>query len=130
MSAVTTFSSDKQAVPARATAVYTAKIVDQNGNGIPDGSLETLVLSIYDVVTKAIVNGIEDVDILNAGRGVVDTSGNLTLTLEPGDTAILASSPIVGFTQERSLVLDWTYNGGNATGRHQVNFFILPLAEP
>lgn len=31
---------------------------------------------------------------------------------------------------QRSLVIDFTYNGGTSVGRHQVNFTLLALAGP
>jgi hypothetical protein len=119
-----------QPIPAKSTARYTAAIVDEGGTGIPAAVLASLKLSLYDADTGLAVNSISAVNILNTGRGVIDSSGNLTLTLLPADTVTIGSpAPDPGTIQYRSMVIDWVYNGGNSQGRHQVDFAILALAE-
>jgi hypothetical protein len=75
-----------------------------------------------------VINNVNQTDILNVGRGSVGASGLLTLTLEPGDTAVTQNPG--ASTVMRSLVFDYTYSSGDLTGRHQVDFFIQPLAGP
>lgn len=114
--------------PAGSTPVYTAKIVDAEGAGIPDTSLDTVTLSIVDTLSGAVINGVSETDILNTGRGTVDEFGNLTITLLPDDTSM---EGVPGAAKvQRSLVIDFTYNGGDSVGRHQVNFTLLALAGP
>lgn len=110
---------------AGATLLYTAQLVDPNYNPIAGSALNTLVLTIADTMTGAIINNCQDVNILNTGRGTIDESGNLTITLSSADTAMSETpAPQV----QRSLIYDWTYNGGQATGRHQANFVLTALA--
>lgn len=115
-------------VSARSTVVYTAQLVDQNGNGIPASSLTSLTLSLFDKGSGAVINNIQDVNILNTGRGVIDANGNLTITFSSADTIIIGT-PFSGALQYRSMVIMWTYNSGASNGRRQVDFSIMELAE-
>jgi hypothetical protein len=113
-------------VASGATAVYTAKIVDVNGNPLPATDVNTLTLSLVDTSSGSIINDVSAVDILNVGRGTLDDAGNLTITL--GQGANQADTVSLGPTlSTRSMVIDWSYGMGNF-GRHQVNFQIfLPV---
>jgi len=107
---------------AGTTPEWTFQITDANGNPIAASSLFTLTLTIVDTATKAVVNGVQDVNVLNAGRGAVDAQGNVTITLTAADTALLSATD----TQEfRSLILFWTWNGGASEGWRQANCLIL-----
>jgi hypothetical protein len=117
----------QQPVAAGATVIYRGQFLDDAGNPIPAAALQSLTLSIVDTKSGAIVNGASAVNILNAGRGAVDNLGNLTLVLSPLDTALANAGDL---SEERSLVLDWTYLGGVRTGRHQVDFTLIALAGP
>jgi len=111
-----------QPVASGATAVYTTQFLDENGVPIPAADLLTLTLSITDPGTGAIVNGADQVNILNTGRGAVDAQGNLTLSLLSDDTLITGTLRGV-----RSLVFEWTW-GANRTGKHEVVFPIMALS--
>lgn len=111
---------------AGSTPVYSGQLVDSTNNGLSYSALTTLTLSIVDTLTGLVINGVNKVNILNAGRGQVDAQGNLTITLLAGDTTM---TDVPGASRvERSMVIDWTYNGGASVGRHQVNFILLALA--
>jgi len=119
--------------PAGSTPTYTCQIVDPYGVGIPASAFSSLTLSIVDTLSGAIINGASQVNILNTGRGMIDSSGNLTIVLETGDTSM---SEAPGQAQiQRALVIDWTYATTGSqpsfgTSRHQVNFILLALAGP
>lgn len=108
------------------TPVYQAQIVDATGNGLSYAVLTTLTLTIVDTRSGAVVNNCLQVNILNTDRGQIDNQGNLTITLQTGDTS-MAEVPGLPRVQ-RSLVIDWTYNSGASAGRHQVNFVLEALA--
>lgn len=108
------------------TPSYMATIVDGNGNAIPASSLTTLTLTIANTTTGVVINNCQQVNILNSGRGTVDANGLLTINLLVGDTS-LSDSPGVAFVS-RSLIIDWTYNGGTSTGRAQRDFIVRALA--
>jgi hypothetical protein len=114
-----------QPVASGQTAQYTCQLLDETGAPVPASALTALTLTIVDTATKAVVNGCSAANILNTGRGTVDSSGNLAVTLMPADTALLVSAD----TQElRSLIVDWTYAAGAKLGRHQVDFLIIGLS--
>jgi hypothetical protein len=112
-------------VPAVTTPTYAAQLVDENGNPIGSTGIDTLTLSIVDTITGSVINNASQVNILNAGRGTIDSQGNLLITLEVGDTDLFNPDDDV---EERSLIIDWTYNGGARAGRHQVDFQIQALS--
>jgi hypothetical protein len=114
-------------IAAGATAVYKGQLQDENGTAVPSAQLASLTLSIVDTFSGAIVNSCSQVNILNTGRGTVDSSGNLAVTLGPSDTALLVATDQQEY---RSMVLDWTYLGGAKTGRHQVDLLIQALTGP
>lgn len=122
------FNAPNGPFAANTTPVVTAQIVDANQVGIPAANLNSLTLSIVDSATGAIINDVSQVDILNTGRGTVDASGNMTITLLEGDTS-LSEAPGVQLIQ-RSLVVDWSYNSGVSLGRGQINFVLQVLAGP
>lgn len=126
--AVTIFANG-QPVAARSSALYTASFVDNLGKAVPLGTFTSLTLTLFDDSTGTTVVGNPGVNILNADRGILDALGNFSLSLGPADTAIIGAPLPAGRLQYRSIVLDWTYNGGQAAGRHQVNFAIVALAE-
>lgn len=110
------------------TVMVQGQLVDELGAGIPAAQLTSLTLSIVDTLTGAVVNGVQQVNILNIGRGSVDALGNLTIRLLPADTS-LASEP--GAQQlQRSLIIDWSYAAGQIVsfGRQQCNLVLYALA--
>jgi hypothetical protein len=110
---------------AGSTGVYIAQLLDAYGNPIPGTALTSLTLTIVDVLSGAVVNGVQQQNILNTDRGTIDQQGNLTILLEVGDMTITdPAAPRI----QRSLVLDWTYNGGASAGRHQANFTLMQLS--
>jgi|GEM_PF-3720791 len=115
-------------IAANTTPVYVAYLTDSAGNPISSGQLTTLTLTICDTGTGAIINSCSQVNILNTDRGTVDGDGKLTVTLEIGDTSTDEAPGAQSIL--RSLVFDWTYNGGTSAGRHQTNFTIVALAGP
>lgn len=126
MAARTLFIGDGyDPVPAGSTPVYQAVLVDENGVAMGPGALATLLLSIVDTLSGAIINNCNQQNILNTGRGTLDSAGNLTVALLAGDTALYNTADE---QEQRSLVFQWTYNGGAKTGMHQVDFEIQALS--
>lgn len=127
MNAVTTISGGP--FPSAATLVYSGQLLDGAGAGIPFADLDSFTLTISRLGSGSIVNGVERVDVLNAGRGTVDAEGNYQIVLSPDDTNLLPGAPL-GTQTVMSLVIDWTFNGGQVTGRHQANLTLVALTEP
>lgn len=119
---VTQFLSVTQGVAAGGLMVYKGVIQDGDGNPLGSGVISGLALSITDDQTGAAVNAVSQISILNTGRGTLDANGNLTITLQSGDTAIIRS----GDTKEgRSMTIDFSYPGG--VGRHCVKFTVIAM---
>ena len=114
-----------QPIASGQTALYKCQLLDETGAPVPASTLTALTLSIVDTATKAVVNGCNAANILNSGRGTVDASGNLAVTLAPADTTLLAAADL---QEMRSLIIDWTYAAGAKVGRHQVDFVIVALS--
>lgn len=115
-------------VAADTTPNYLGNFVDQNGNPIPAVDFTTCVLTILDTATGDTVNGCYQANILNTGRGTIDNEGNLTITLEVGDTD-MGEVPAAASVQ-RSLVIQFTYNSGASAGAHRANITIRNLFVP
>jgi len=114
-------------VAEKATLRVTALLVDEAGVAIPSIGLSTLTLTLYnrDSVTKEIINSVDAVNILNTGRGSVHaSSGLLTITLEPNDTAIVDTATDLEW--HRALI-QGTYGAGAKTFRQEVDFQVRNL---
>jgi hypothetical protein len=115
---------------ADTTPVYQGQIVDPYTVGVPAAAISVLTLSIVDTLTLAVI--LAPTNILNTGRGQVDSSGNLTITFLATPDMDLGTDP--GQQQvQRSAVIDWTYatmgsQASSGSGRHQVNFTVQALA--
>ena len=111
-------------VGEQVTAQVTGVIVDLAGTAIPGANLTTCTLTVYslDDPAKPIVNSIDGVNILNAGRGTIDGSGNLTLILDAADNPILDDTRL---RERHMLKIDFSWNGGLRDGRFKA---ILPVS--
>lgn len=107
--------------------IYRGQLFDSDGRGMALALLATFTLSIVDTLTGEIINGADNVDILNTGRGLIDDGGAFRITLMTADTAM---TEVPGAPQvQRSLVLTWaTSDIPPETGRHQADFILLRLA--
>ena len=107
-------------LPEQTTQRITYGIKDETGTAIPASALTTLTLTLYALdgaQAGTVINSVDDMNILNANRGTVDGSGNLTLLLQPADLAILDTALL----EERHIALvEWTYAAGAKSGRHEI----------
>lgn len=115
-------------IAARSSVVYKAQLVAEDGTPLPATDIAILTLSLRDSMTREIINGLDNTDILNVGRGTLDAEGNLTVILGTDDTVPLGDPPVAGF-QYRSMVLNWVGTNGTTVGWHQVDFTITILAD-
>lgn len=111
-------------VGERVSSVLTATIKDNTGTPIPGASLETLTVTLYEVLTGSIINGRNDTNILGANGGSVSVGGVLTWNMDAADNQILsATSPPV--TDERHVALiEFTFNGGRR-GKHEALILVV-----
>jgi hypothetical protein len=112
-------------VPESSTASFTATITDEAGVALPAATLTALTMTLYDLASDAIINGVNDVNILNTGRGTVHaTSGLVTVTLLPADNVL------VDATREREthiMLFRWEWAAGVKRGRLEVEFEVENL---
>lgn len=79
-------------VPEQSTHRMTMTLLDELGVAVPLAAISTATLTLYarDEPAQPIVNGVDDANIKNTGRGTIHaTSGLLTLVLDPADNTIM-----------------------------------------
>jgi hypothetical protein len=103
---------------------FTADLTKDDGSALGPTALETLTLTLYDVVTNAIINAVDHVDIKNTGRGVLDAAGHLIVSLESADNPILtAANP----KEKHKALLIGTWNGGKGYTSQEILFTVVNL---
>lgn len=109
------------------TAIYTATVKDEAGTVIPSSAISALTLTLSNVADGEIINGRNAQDALNDNNVTMHpTSGLLTYTLQPLDTAIQdADEP---FETHRA-TFQCTYNGGAGQSNWDVDFMIRNLSK-
>jgi hypothetical protein len=121
------------AVDPGATAVFETWLIDYRGDPIPASAMSSLTLTIIDTASQTVVNGVQQVDILNTDRGSLQTftapDGSLaatrvTVNLQSGDTELAYPTSSFRGRVQRSLIFGYTYNAGRAAGGHRSNFWI------
>ena len=116
-------SFEREKVGEQTTARYTNRFYDEAGDPLADTDLNALTLTIYEEAGGTIINGVNDTNILNVGRGVVDAQGNLTITLEPADNQVVNSARE---DEVHAMLIKWTYNT-TSKGAHLVRFPVRNL---
>jgi hypothetical protein len=118
-------------VPANSTAIYTAALAETPiGPPIPPYSLFSLTLTTFDTLTGTIINNVNKTNILNTDRGMVEqvtiggtTITQLTVDLNTGDTDM---SEVPGSLQvQRSLLFNFSWNGGTNQSWHRCDFIVV-----
>lgn len=112
---------------AGTTRWITMQLVDWAQQPIPGAALNAMTLTLADTLSETIINGVQQINILNTGRGMIDQKGTVTIMLGPDDTAM---SETTALQVQRSAIVDWTYNGGASVGRQQINFMLNQLVGP
>jgi len=111
------------------TPTYAARLVygpPGNLKPLPGSAVSSARVTIVDVQTDEVINDCDEVDFFARG-GQIDTLGNLTLPLLPGDT-LMDEVPSGMLRIERGVVLDGTYNYGSSVFRHEAVFEVVRLS--
>lgn len=113
-------------VPEGVTSLLSGSLVDESGAALGSGQLATFKLTLYRLTAgRPVINSRSAISILNTGPGTIDAGGAWTITLDPADNAIAASSK--GSESHRAL-LEWTYGvGGTKSGKHEIEFLVQNL---
>jgi hypothetical protein len=111
------------------SAEYTGTIRNEAGDPLPLASINAAVLTLSDAETGAIINGKDDIDVLNAnGVTIGATDGSLVWLMEPADNPILDDTIDNGGIECHLAVFKITYNT-NQHINHQVQVNVTQLAK-
>lgn len=108
-------------VIAGTTPVYTGQLVDSTLTPIGSSALNTMTITLTDSVSNSIVNNVNNVNILNTGRGTIDSNGFLTIAFLPGDMMLFNPNNLV---EERQMLITYTFNGNTKAGAKIVFFTV------
>lgn len=103
------------------TLVVTRYILDHNSNPIPNASLTTLVYTLYERSTGAVINARQDVD----AKANVDAAGLLTLELQPADLVMPTDNP----EEIHVILIEWTYEAGARSGKGELVFKVRAVTQ-
>ena len=101
-------------------------VVDENGDGIPVGSLTTLTVTLFNVADSAIINSRDGTDIKNANGGELDIGGVDGVgawTMDPDDNEIIGTSKAVEY---HTALFEWTW-ATTKEGRQPVSLLVVNL---
>ncbi len=76
-------------VREKTTRRYTAVLKDETGTAIGSGTLSSLKLTLYNRADGSIINTRNQQNVLNVNGVTVDSSGNLTWTMDPADNPVI-----------------------------------------
>jgi hypothetical protein len=112
-------------VPEKCSFYYSGYLKDEEGNAIVAADLTTLTVTVYDETTGTIINGVENTNILNTGRGSIDAAGLLEVVLLPADMAVVGT----GKRETHILLIQWTWATGSKAGKKEVAFPVQNLTK-
>ena len=93
----------------QSTALYTATLHDERAAVIGSGRMDTLTLTLCNMVDGAIINSRNAQDVLNLNNVTLDASGNLEFVLQPADTAMQDGT---ARTEIHRAIFQAAYDGG------------------
>jgi hypothetical protein len=114
-------------IPEAATRYIQFTITDIDGvTPLPnaDSVLLTLTVTLFNKLSKVVINSRTVQSILAVNGGSVTSAGVVTLRLDPADTAILGGAA----SEDRIASFAWTWGSPLKTGRHEVLFTVTNLA--
>jgi len=115
----------QEPVPEQTALRYSAALTKEDGTALGSGEAGlTLTLTLYDVATGTIVNGLNASNILNTGRGTLSAGGALVVTLIPADLVVLTGE---GSGGDRVMLIQGVWASGARATRHEVLFRVVNL---
>jgi hypothetical protein len=112
------------------TGYYTFQFVDEAQQAVDAGLITSLVCTLYEAQTGQVVNSRLHQNVINANQGTLTTDPGpppvttFELELLPADTAILDQTHA---TEQRVLLFQWTWAGGQRAGAHTTTFPVTNL---
>jgi hypothetical protein len=107
-------------VPELDSWSFTCDLAKDDGTPLGPAALATLTLTLYDVKSDGIINGVSAVDIKNTGRGALDAQGHLVVSLGSLDNPVLDAAHA---TEVHVALVVGTWAGGGHTTQ-EVTFTI------
>jgi hypothetical protein len=104
---------------------FRATLTKDDGSPLGSAALTALTLTVYDLETNGIINGLNQANILNAGRGTIDAAGNLTVALESADNPVVTSDNLR--ERHRARVIG-SWNSGKGHTSKEFEFTIVNLS--
>ena len=77
------------------SGLYTATLKDENGAAISSSVLTTFTLTLYDRLTRAIINGRNVQNVLNANQVTLDSDGHLRWVWLPADQTMINPNKVI-----------------------------------
>lgn len=116
----------KKPIPEHSAFEYGATLTKQDGTPFLPSEFSALTLTVYNLdATETLINGLDAVDILNAGRGTLDASGRLTVLLEANDLALVDDA----LPHERHIMLiEGLYAAGALALRKEVEHVVINMS--
>ena len=120
-------SSVQRRIDEGTTPVYSATLRDEASVAIPLASISTIQLTYYDRGSGTVINSRDDQNVKNANNVTIHaTSGLLTWSLQPEDTAIIGTSWDAGDVETHIALFEWTLTNGKR-GKKEVRFDVINL---
>lgn len=99
-------------VDERTTRVLTATLQSRTGTVITLAEVSTLTLTYYNVADGSTLNSRDGQNVLNTNNVTLHaTSGLLTWTMQPADTAIVDDNLLI---ERHRALFEWTLTNGEA----------------
>ena len=115
---------DVYEVKAGTTPRFTATLVDEDGTAIALASLSTLVLTLIDTKDRAVINGRDRKDALNANNVTVHaTSGLVTWAIQAADLPGAEGG-------DYHFIFEWSWSSGAKKGWKEGLLRVTPVPRP
>ena len=101
-----------------------SQLTKEDGTILTPAALQTLTLTLTDVATNTVINTLDHADILNAGRGTLDSNGRLLISLEKLDSPIVTSATQI---ETHRALIEGTWNLGKGRTSQEVFFYVKNL---
>jgi hypothetical protein len=116
---------EKQVPELNSWELY-ANLSQEDGTPIGPANLTTLTMTLYDYMTSTVINGVEDVNILNTGRGQLDANGHLIVSFTSSDNPLVSTAP----RERHRARITSTWNLGNGRHDEEFEFTVYNLTGP
>jgi hypothetical protein len=110
----------------RVTDRVTFVVRDSSGAAIPQASLTTITLTLYDKLTDGIINSRNDQNVNNANQVTIGADGTLVWDTVAADNAIINPNLAV---EEHVALFEWTYSAGAKAGKHEAIIRVVNLGQ-